>query len=133
MFDDLPSRLPGRDGGARHRPRRPQIALTELEDMLRVIAGPDRGGRGTAALVCASLIRDETPWLYEMGCELYRASLRGQPAVERRAYRRFMVAAEFAAMAPPGVPISRDAQTLLRELPLLLHRLEPIDGQDAAA
>jgi hypothetical protein len=133
MFDDLPSRLHGRDVGGRHRLRRTRIALNELEDLLRLIAGVDRGGRAIAVLVCVSLIRDDTPWLYEMGCELYRASLRGQPAVERRAYRRFMVAAEFAAMAPPGFAVSREAQALLRELPLLLHRLAPSQDHSAAA
>ena len=129
MFEDRPSRVPSREGNARHRPRRPRIALSELEDMLRLMGAADRGGRGTAALVCASLIRDETPWLYEMGCELYRASLSGHAPVERRAYRRFMVAAEFAAMAPPGLAVSKEAQALLRELPLLLHRLEPREDQ----
>jgi hypothetical protein len=133
MFKDLPSRIDGRDAGARHRPRRLRPALEDLEEMLRVAGGADPGGRGVAVLACVSLIRDETPWLYEMGCELYRASVRGQPAVERRAYRRFMVAAEFVVMAPDGFPVSRDARALLRELPRLLHRLEAGRGESAAA
>jgi len=129
MFEDLPSRVPGPAANARHRPRRPRIALSELENMLRLMGAADRGGRCTAVLVCASLIRDETPWLYEMGCEVYRASLSGNASVERRAYRRFMVAAEFAAMAPVGLAVSKEAQALLLELPLLLHRLEPREDQ----
>ncbi len=57
---------------------------------------------GVAALVIASFFRDDLPWLYEMGAELYRQSLSAEPPVVVRAYRNFIEAAEFAAMGPPA-------------------------------
>lgn len=90
------------------------------------MAGRGEPNPGTAALIVASFFRDDLPWLYEMGVEVYRQSLSADPAVGVRAYRNFVEAAELAAMGPfsrelrPG----RETRMLLEELPMLLRQFE---------
>lgn len=79
---------------------------------------------GIAALVVASFLRDDLPWLYEMGVELYRQSRSAEPPVVARAYRNFVEAAELVGMGPfpREMRTSRQTRMLLEELPMLLRR-----------
>ena len=128
MFEELPARLEA-DGGSRRRARRPRVDAALVEEVLNLCSGTGQPCRATAALMCASLLRDDAPWLFAMAAELYRAALAGDLAVERRAYCAYMAAAEHVAMGAPGV-VNREAQALLRQLPMLLHRFSP-DSEDA--
>ena len=129
MFEELPARLEP-DGSPRRRPRRPRVHAALVEEVLNLSSASGQPYRGTAALMCASLLRDDAPWLFEMAAEFYRASLAGDVAVERRAYGAFMAAAEHVAMGPPDM-VNREARTLLRQLPMLLRRFDVDCDEDA--
>lgn len=128
MFQDLPSRI----DAVAERTREPRgmrkFHPGVIHEMVHMV-GRGEPNPGIAALIVASFFRDDLPWLYEMGVELYRQSLAADAAVVRRAYRNFVEAAEFAAMGPfsrelrPG----RETRMLLEELPMLLRQFE-FDG-----
>jgi hypothetical protein len=77
---------------------------------------------GMAALIVASFFRDELPWLYEMGVEVYRQSLTAKPTAVRRAYGNFIEAAHMASMGPFSRELrSERMRILLDETPMLLR------------
>ena len=80
MFQDLPSRIDvaaERVRGPRGMRRLHPGMIDELVHMI----GRGDSGPGVAALIVASFFRDDLPWLYEMGVEVYRQSLSADPAV----------------------------------------------------
>jgi hypothetical protein len=44
------------------------------------------------ALILTSFVRDDLPWLYELGLDVYRASSVGRPGESRKARERFLMA-----------------------------------------
>jgi hypothetical protein len=77
MFQDLPSRI----DGVAERAREPRAIPRMHPDMIHemaVVAGRGKPNVGTIALVASSYLRDDLPWLYERGVELYRQSLNGR-------------------------------------------------------
>jgi hypothetical protein len=61
----------------------------ELRHMLGTGAGEP-----IAILMLASMLRDDAPWLYELGLEAYRAAKSGRRDQARAAMKRFKRAAE---------------------------------------
>ncbi len=124
MFQDLPSRI----DGVAERAREPRAVMRLRPGMIQdmaLMAGRGKPNVGIVALVASSYFRDDLPWLYEMGVELYRQSLTARPAAVARAYRNFMQAAEMAAMGPWSREIrSKQAMRMLDELPMLLREFE---------
>jgi len=124
MFQDLPSRV----DGVAERAREPRAVMRLRPGMIHdmaVMAGRGKPNVGIVALVASSSFRDDLPWLYEMGVEVYRQSLTARPAAVARAYRNFMQAAEMAAMGPWSNEIrSKQAMRMLDELPMLLRDFE---------
>jgi hypothetical protein len=49
------------------------------------------------------MLRDDAPWLYELGLEAYRAAKSGRREQARAAMKRFQRAAEFTLHGPFGV------------------------------
>ena len=90
------------------------------------MASRSDGRPGLAAIVAASFLRDDVPWLYEMAAEVYRASLRGDVVAERRGFRDFVRSCEFAAHGPfrKGPGSGKETYMFLREIPLLLARYQ---------
>jgi hypothetical protein len=85
---------------------------------------------GVAALVIATSFRDDLPWFYEMGVEVYRQSLSAKPTALARAYRKFMEAAEFAARGPfSGELSSERMRLLLQDVPMLLRDFDRPAGR----
>jgi hypothetical protein len=125
MFQDLPSRI----DIAAERVREPG-ALRDFHPAMidELIHMTGRGARdpGIAALIVASFIRDDLPWLYEMGVEVYRQSLGGNRQSLGRSYRNFIHAAELATMGPFSRELTRSkrARMLLDDLPMILRRFE---------
>lgn len=78
------------------RRRRPRLHPMELTHM--VGTGPDDP---IVLLVLASMVREEFPWLYELGIEAYRAAKAGGATKEAKdALRRFRRAAEVVMHGP---------------------------------
>jgi hypothetical protein len=77
------------------RHRFPSFMLHELPHMLG-----ERPGDPVSVLVLASMVREEAPWLYELGMEAYRSAKAGKRDDARSALRRFRRAAEFTLRGP---------------------------------
>lgn len=94
MFQDLPARL------EQASPRITNVtymgttdpALSEQD--IASLATRSGLSKATSILILAAPVRDSYPWLYEMGVEVYRASLDETPQRLNEARRRFLRALE---------------------------------------
>lgn len=121
MFQDLPSRLDRlamSPGSRRDALRRFHPAL--IEEIIMSM-GPEGRDSGVAALVLASYLRDDFPWLLEMGAAVYDASLSGNRAVQRRAAENFARASEIALAGPLSRELRGSSVLLLEELPMMIR------------
>jgi hypothetical protein len=129
MVRELPERVDERVASA-SRPgfskRRMHPAM--LEDLMfsRLFRG-ERGGASISWLIFLSLVRDDIPWLYEPGMELYRA-IRGRRRTEiERARENLLRIVEVTRNSKLLYRIARgDAEEthfLLRHLDEFVHRI----------
>jgi len=74
-------------------------------------------------LATISLFREDMPWLYELGLEVYRAIQRGNVTQIRKAGRAFHIALDFTSRGPFAREL-HDKETFffLKESMELLHR-----------
>jgi hypothetical protein len=74
-------------------------------------------------LLIASLVREDFPWLYELGMEAYRAAKRGHAEHAREAMTAFEEAAEFTIHSPLPEELGFSTKDLdsLRDVPMLIH------------
>jgi hypothetical protein len=73
-------------------------------------------------LIMASLFRDNMPWLYEMGTEIYRTSKHGSSDELQAAVREFRHAVEFSVHGP----MSREFFGRNKEMFMAMEELEPM-------
>jgi hypothetical protein len=126
MFQDLPSRL---ESAALEDPRGPRSRLRRFHPGMLASRGEPRPG--LAALMAASFLREDVPWLYEMAAEAYHCSVVDDNEAERRAVANFMRACEMASHAPFMRELrgGRDLHMLLRELPMIVGRFMSEPGK----
>ncbi len=108
-----------RFGRVRRFGRMHPMMMHELAHML----GEKPDDPTTAILVFSSLVREELPWLYELGMEAYRAAKAGDHEEARNAVHRFRRAAEFMEHGPFAEEFGVDPRALhmmVRELDHLL-------------
>jgi hypothetical protein len=126
LVRELPLRLEQHvvEGRERLRPRRfrrfhPKM-MDELAHMISRLTDDPIG-----ILIIASVVRDDLPWLYEIGLEAYRVAKSGKPESAEKALRTFRDAAE---MTMRGQFIERmgfdtkETHLVLRELPMVIDR-----------
>lgn len=81
LVRDVPERVAGELGTdlrARRKKSRRFHPLMLIEDLMHHPAFREsKDQRGVAILIAFSLVRDDLPWLYELGVELFRALARG--------------------------------------------------------
>jgi hypothetical protein len=118
MFQDLPSRIEGQLDPMRHRKRR-RIHPMMIDELMHMSKPDDPVG----FLTIIALFREDMPWLYELGLEVYRAIQRGNSTQIRKAGRSFETALELTAHGPFARDL-HDKETffLIRESMELLHR-----------
>jgi len=94
------------------------MMLEELSHMLS-----ERIGDPIGILVLASLVRDDFPWLYELGLEAYRVAKRGNVEHTRRALETFRDAADFTLRGPLAEEMGLGGQKTegMRDLPSAIH------------
>jgi len=113
------------------RHRRFRFHPMMMHEIMHMIG--EKPGDPIGILVLASLVREEMPWLYELGMEAYRAACSGLPEETKRAFRRFRRASELFMKGPfPPEEMGFDPQMLhmmVRELDHLLR--EPQKEDDA--
>jgi TIR domain-containing protein len=77
-----------------------------------------------AILFLVSLLRDDLPWLYELGVDAYRASITGSGEKAREARRRFFDAFRMIRRGPFLEELGdKDTYILVREMEHLLERM----------
>ncbi len=131
MVRELPSRIEQRvierpDRERPHRIRRFHPMM--IDEMTHMVSR--RASDPIGILIIASLVRDDFPWLYELGLEAYRAAKSGNIDETHETLRVFRDASEFTMRGPlmeeMGL-LPKEAHMMLRELPMIIdhymHRL----------
>jgi hypothetical protein len=78
----------------------------------------------TGVLILSSMLREDMPWLYELGIEAYRTAMKGPSKEAERAIRHFQRTIESSRRIHPellGIN-SKGLYMVLRELEQLLMR-----------
>jgi hypothetical protein len=117
MFQDLPSRLEERLSDRPFRHRRHKLFHPMM--FHEIDAMSSKGNDPIGLLIIASMLRDDLPWLYEIGIDAYRAFRSGDPKYIDEAVSRFQNAVEFA-MHGPFIE-EKELHMMLRELPRVLE------------
>lgn len=121
VLDELPRGFRGR------RSRMHPMMMMELTHMLG-----SEPGNPVGILVIASLVRDDFPWLYELGVEAYRALRFQSPEEGEQALMRFRRAAKSLMHGPFLEEASVDPRTidiLFHELERFEHRAQPAEEE----
>ena len=129
MVRELPGRV---DERVRCASRRSQARGLQrfhpkmLEDLLfRASTSVGKRSNGAGLLVLLSFARDDSPWLYELGMEIYRAMrIEDRPGVVE-AHKQFEAAMEVMMHGPWGRELFRDEEDSyisFRFLPELVDR-----------
>ena len=91
-----------------------------LRQMAHIV--DEKPGGPLGLLILASMFREDTPWLFELGMEAYRAEKAGLPEEAQRDRRNFKHAVEFMKRGPfPIEEMGMDPHALhilMRELEL---------------
>lgn len=130
MVRELPERM---DSKFQQNSRRtPDKAMRHmhpkmLEEMLFVGSGPDGRGATTAAalLLMLSLVKDDLPWLHEVGMAIYRAMTMDDRALVKSAHKQFQITMEMTMHGPWRRNFIRDDEDsfiLSRYLPEVIER-----------
>lgn len=114
------------EGAERARFRKPllrRIHPMMIEDMARTISPKNSDPIGI--LILASFLRDDFPWLYEIGLDAYRAARGLNPRLAEQALRRFRDAAEMTLRGPWAEELvqNRESHMMLRELSEVIDHL----------
>lgn len=124
MVRELPLRLEQRmiEGPERSRPRKyRRLHPMMIDEMVHMISrGP---GDPISILFIASFVREDFPWLYEIGVEAYRTVKSGSIQEAHDALRYFRDSAEATIRGPlmEEMGISKEAYVMLRELPMIIE------------
>ena len=82
------------------------------------------GGEPIGLLMLLSVFRDDAPWLYELGRELYAAIKRGNQNEIENALEAFKRTSEMTLRGPWSEEFmggSKDTYMMMRELPMMIH------------
>ena len=126
MFQDLPSRVESKMSNTMEPNRRKRMKRFHpmmIEDLMHMSGKVD----GPAVLpIFFSFYRDEMPWLYDMGIDLYRVIKTGtKEEIDREIYS-FMRTLDFVKHSPLGEELmdSKESYMMLHELPRILDMLK---------
>ncbi len=112
------------EGAERIRPRRSILRRFHpgmIEDMSHMISR--RPGDPVGILIIASLVREDFPWLYELGLEAYHVAKSGNVELTQKALRTFRDAADFTLRGPLAEELGLGGREFegLRDLPGAIH------------
>jgi hypothetical protein len=121
---ELPMRIEQQmiDGPERYKSKRMRrFHPMMIDEMAHMISRRSESPIGL--LVIASVVKEDFPWLYELGVEAYRAAKSGDYREAREAMRAFRDASEFTLRSPFMKEMgfySKDARMQLEELPMAI-------------
>lgn len=115
---DMTKRLP------RSEIRMDKIILRDLERM----GAEDYPSSEMKILISTSLFRDNLPWFYELGGEIYRSVRNGDTKRIRRTIREFQKTVYFLMRYPLDVDRNNDRifHDLIKETDLILEKMSPV-------
>lgn len=85
----------------------------------------NRNARAAALLVVLAFVKDDAPWLYEVGMEIYRAMLTDDRSAVAAAHKQFQVTMEMMMSGPWSRDLLKedeDSYMLSRYLPEIIER-----------
>jgi TIR domain len=100
-----------------------------IEDMSHMISR--RRDDPIGILILASLVREDFPWIYELGLEAYRVAKRGNPESTRLALEVFRDSADFTIRGPIAEQMGLGGREIeaIRELPAAIHEYVRMAGE----
>ena len=123
---DLPLRLEQRIAEGSERASARKFANRHfhpmmIEEMTHMIGR--REGDPIGILIIASLVRDEFPWLYEIGLEAYHAAKGRNMDNARAALKTFRDASDATFRGPLSEMVlgDKEAHMMMRDLPRMIH------------
>ena len=117
MFQDLPSRIEGQLDPMRHRRKR-RIHPAMIEEFFHM----SKSDEPIFLLSVIGLLREDMPWLYELGLELYRAIQSGSVTQIKKTGEAFHLALDFTARAPFARELhDKESFYFMREASDVLH------------
>lgn len=129
MVRELPDRVDDRvkvtsqRTGARGPRRFDQELVYNMLSRSSAIGG--RGERAAGLLLVLAFAKDDTPWLYEVGMEIYRAMVTGDRALVATAHKEFQITMNVVTRGPWSHILYGDDERsfmLSRHLPGLIER-----------
>jgi hypothetical protein len=132
LVRDLPDRVQGQiqsKPGSRRR-RNIKFHPMMLEDMTERLMHRKEGGRGIELLIMFSFFREDFPWLYELGLNLYQALQKDNEREVEKAFHALRAVIEMTSKDPiffemSGGPDDEDSFMFLRHMSHTLeHTLE---------
>lgn len=120
----LPSRVAERlseSGDPYRRRKMRRFHPMMFEDMLHMSGKP---GDPVGVLMAASMVREDSPWLYEVAMESYRAIKSGKPDLikaEINRVRRFYESKMFMILSEEYGYMDKESHMMTREFPRLLE------------
>lgn len=130
MVRELPSRIERRVIDEPERYKKRQIRAFHpmmIDEMTHMVS--KRSEDPIGILIISSLVKDDFPWLYELGLEAYRAAKHGSSIELKEALRIFRDTSEMTINGPFMKELgfmSKDTLMTMRELPMVidhyLHR-----------
>ncbi|TDA66473.1 MAG: TIR domain-containing protein [Chloroflexi bacterium] len=107
----------------RYRPRHRQLNPRIIPEMVNMISRRPYDPIGI--LIIVSLVREDFPWLYEIGCEAYRAAMSGNTKESQELLLAFRMAADYTFRSPLLKEIgiqSKGAYMMYRELAIEIEQ-----------
>jgi hypothetical protein len=141
LVRDVPDRVAGELGGnprMRHMRKRRRLHPMMFEELLHNPIFRESDNGGLPILMMFSALRDDFPWLYELGVQLYRAIDEGDPRAIERARKSIMDTIEMTHHSPffhvMGDPEDDEAMMGLHQLARAVDRFvqEPKRRRKAA-
>lgn len=105
-----------------------RVHPTMIDEMVHMLANKDNDPIGI--LIIASVVREDFPWLYEIGIEAYRSAKTGDHSEFMESLRMFRKAADFTSRGPfiEEFELSSKEMRMVHELPRLIdHYIQRLD------
>lgn len=124
---ELPSRIEERFSERIEPIRRRKLRRLHpmmIEEMIHMF--PMKSNDPIGVLIVASLLRDDIPWLYEIGIEAYRTAKSGTSKAAAEALRGFQRAVEHTLHGPfmeEFMMSSKESRMMAHELPRILEHI----------
>lgn len=126
LVRDLPERIQGGAPSARRRRLR-RVHPGMLDEFMHNSRFRERGIQGISLLIYLSSLREDFPWLYEVGLELYRTLQRGDDKEIDRALDTFKGVIELTEHGPMGFDLLAGSPEDEEALMLLRHLVHDLD------